>query len=55
NFDNLKELCLSKLTNASLESFQRLFDGKHIFRNLALLKLGECHSIDDNCVRSIIK
>ncbi|CAF3319036.1 unnamed protein product [Rotaria socialis] len=54
NFDNLKELCLSKLTNASLESFQLLFDGKHIFRNLALLKLGECHSIDDNCVRSII-
>ncbi|CAF0783385.1 unnamed protein product [Rotaria sordida] len=55
NFYNLKELCLSKLTTVPLESFQLLFNGKHIFEHLIILKLGECHLIDDDCVRSIIK
>ncbi|CAF3383278.1 unnamed protein product [Rotaria sp. Silwood1] len=55
NFYNLKELCLSKLTTVPLKSFQLLFNGKHIYENLILLKLGECHLIDDDCVRSIIR
>ncbi len=51
----MRELCLSKLPNIPLESFQLLFNENYIFEHLTTLKLGECHSIDDTCMRSIIK
>ena len=51
----LKELCLSKLGNIPLECYEMLFDGNFIFEHLIVLKLGECHSIDDNCLRLLIK
>ncbi|CAF1012974.1 unnamed protein product [Adineta ricciae] len=54
NFSHLRELCLTKIPNVPLESFYILFDSKHIFQHLILLKLDECHFIDDNCVRAIM-
>ncbi|UJR35284.1 hypothetical protein I4U23_028047 [Adineta vaga] len=54
NFSHLKELSLTKMPNIPLESFQILFNDKHSFAHLILLKLDECHFIDDNCLRAIM-
>ncbi|CAF5121408.1 unnamed protein product, partial [Rotaria sp. Silwood1] len=55
NFHKLEQLYLSTLNNISSKSFQLLFNKNCTFKYLHSLTLGECHMIDDNCVRLIVQ
>ncbi|CAF0829322.1 unnamed protein product [Rotaria sp. Silwood1] len=55
NFHKLEQLYLSTLNNISSKSFQLLFNKNCTFNYLHSLTLGECHMIDDNCVRLIVQ